>query len=180
VKLFEKHMTIGIKVKLREKRLSDARNDYAWLTDAELAELDAASPPTTTFAQYLTDYTGDLRYPTASRHQFAIETGEGKHIGNCTYYGIDYDKKEAELGIMLGDRDYWDQGYGTAAMTALIDYVFGKTSLNRLYLKTLVNNRRAQKCFAKCGFVPYGHLEKDGYSFILMELHRDDWKKKQG
>lgn len=167
------------KVKLREKRLADAADDYAWLTDAELAELDAAPLPTTTFPQYLAAYTSDLRYPPTIRHQFAIETGEGKHIGNCTYYGIDNDKKEAELGIMIGDRDYWDQGYGTAAVAALLDYAFQRTKLNRLYLKTLVSNRRAQKCFARCGFAPYGHLKKDGYSFILMELHRKEWEKRQ-
>jgi len=167
------------KVKLREKRLADAADDYAWLTDAELAELDAAPLPTTTFPQYLAAYTSDLRYPPTIRHQFAIETGEGKHIGNCTYYGIDNDKKEAELGIMIGDRDYWDQGYGTDAVAALLDYAFQRTKLNRLYLKTLVANRRAQKCFARCGFTPYGRLQKDGYSFILMELHRKEWEKRQ-
>ena len=173
-------MISGDKVRLRGKRLADAADDYGWLTDAELAELDAAPLPTTTFPQYLAAYTSDLRYPPTIRRQFAIETREGKHIGNCTYYGINNDKAEAELGIMIGDRDYWDQGYGTDAIAALLDYVFQRTKLNRLYLKTLVSNKRAQKCFAKCGFTPYGHLKKDGYSFILMELHREEWGKRQG
>jgi RimJ/RimL family protein N-acetyltransferase len=173
-------MTTGSKVKLREKRLGDAADDYAWLIDVELAALDAAPVSTSTFPQYLADYASDLRYPPTVRHQFAIETREGKHIGNCTYYGIDSDKGEAELGIMIGDRDYWDKGYGADAIVALLEYVFDKTKLSRLYLKTLVNNKRAQKCFAKCGFTPYGHLKKDGYSFILMELNREEWEKQQG
>jgi ribosomal-protein-alanine N-acetyltransferase len=172
-------MISGDKVKLREKRLADAADDYAWLTDAELAALDAAPLSTTTFPQYLASYTSDLRYPPTIRHQFAIETREGKHIGNCTYYGIDSDKGEAELGIMIGDRTYWDKGYGADAVATLLEYVFEKTKLNRLYLKTLVDNKRAQKCFAKCGFTPYGHLKKDGYSFILMELNREEWEKQQ-
>ena len=172
-------MISGKRVKLRGKRLADAADDYAWLTDAELAELDAASPSTTTFPQYLAAYTSDLRYPPTIRHQFAIETRKGKHIGNCTYYGIDNEKGQAELGIMIGDRDYWDQGYGTEAVSALLEYVFGKTKLNRLYLKTHVTNKRAQKCFSRCGFTHYGHLEKDGYNFILMEMKREDWAKRQ-
>ena len=172
-------MISGDKIKLRGKRLSDAADDYAWLTDAELAELDAAPLPTTTFPQYLADYASNLRYPPTIRHQFAIETSEGKHIGNCTYYGIDSDKNQAELGIMIGDRDYWDQGYGSDAVAALLDHVFRKTRLNRLYLKTLLSNTRAQKCFSKCGFTPYGHLKKDGYSFILMESKREEWEKRQ-
>jgi RimJ/RimL family protein N-acetyltransferase len=173
-------MTASSKIKLREKRLADAAYDYAWLIDVELAALDAAPVSTSTFPQYLADYASDLRYPPTVRHQFAIETKEGQHIGNCTYYGIDSDKGEAELGIMIGDRDYWDKGYGADAITALLEYVFDKTRLNRLYLKTLVNNKRAQKCFAKCGFTPCGHLKKDGYSFILMELNREEWEKQQG
>jgi RimJ/RimL family protein N-acetyltransferase len=172
-------MTASSKIKLREKRLADAAYDYAWLIDVELAALDAAPVSTSTFPQYLADYASDLRYPPTVRHQFAIETKEGQHIGNCTYYGIDSDKREAELGIMIGDRDYWDKGYGADAITALLEYVFDKTKLNRLYLKTLVNNKRAQKCFAKCGFTPCGHLKKDGYSFILMELNREEWEKRQ-
>jgi RimJ/RimL family protein N-acetyltransferase len=172
-------MISGDKVKIRAKRLADADDDYAWLTDAELAELDAAPLSTTTFPQYLASYTSDLRYPPTIRHQFAIETREGKHIGNCTYYGIDSDKGEAELGIMIGDRDYWDKGYGSEAVSALLQHVFEKTRLNRLYLKTLVKNKRAQKCFSKCGFTPYGQFKKDGYSFILMELKREDWEKRQ-
>jgi ribosomal-protein-alanine N-acetyltransferase len=173
-------MISGDKVKLRGKRLADAADDYAWLTDAELAALDAAPlPTTTTFPRYLAEYASDLRYPPTIRYQFAIDTREGKHIGNCTYYGVDNDRKEAELGIMIGDRDYWDQGYGADAMAALLDYVFRKTRLNRLHLKTLVDNTRAQKCFTRCGFTPCGHLKKDGYNFILMELHRDEWQKRQ-
>ena len=80
---------------------------------------------------------------------------------------------------MVGDRDYWDQGYGTEAVAALIDYVFRQTKLNRLYLKTLSRNSRAQKCFAKCGLIPCGHLKKDGYRFLLMEIYRQEWEKRR-
>ena len=101
------------------------------------------------------------------------------HIGNCTYYGIDRTKGEAELGIMIGNRDYWDKGYGTDAVTTLVDYILRRTKLNRIYLKTLVSNTRAQKCFKKCGFTLYGHLNRDGYNFVLMELHRKQWLEQQ-
>ena len=59
-------MSITSKIRLRGKRLDDAANDYVWLTDPELAELDAAPVPTTPFPQYLVDYTADLRYSSTS------------------------------------------------------------------------------------------------------------------
>jgi len=168
-------MIVGGKIKLREKRLADAPDDYAWQTDSELAKLDAAPLPTITFPQYLSDYASELRYPSPTRHRFALETLDGKHIGNCTYYGIAETNGEAELGIMIGNRDYWDKSYGADAVTTLVNHIFRQTKLNRIYLKTLNSNTRAQKCFQKCGFTPYGFLNRDGYDFVLMELHRKQW-----
>jgi RimJ/RimL family protein N-acetyltransferase len=165
-------MTINNKVSLREKRLDDAAVDYAWKTDAKLAQLDAAPVLSTVFQQYLAGYARELRYPSPNREQFAIETPDGKHIGNCTYYGIDEAKGEAELGIMIGNHNYWDKGYGASAVSALVRHIFQHTRLTRIHLKTLVSNKRAQKCFAKCGFTPCGHLNCNGYDFILMELRR--------
>ena len=170
-------MIINSKVILRDKRLADAVEDYAWRTDPELAQLDAAPLLTTTFPQYLLDYTNELRHPPLTRHRFAIETLEGKHIGNCVYYGIDETRGEAELGIIIGNRDYWNKGYGADTVTTLVRYIFHQTNLKRIYLKTLDSNTRAQKCFKKCGFTPYGHLVKNGFSFVLMEINRKQWKE---
>ena len=172
-------MIIGSKIIIRDKRLADALDDYTWRTDPELAQLDAAPLLTTTFARYLSDCTSQRRYLPSTRHQFAIDTLGGKHIGNCVYYGINETKGEAELGIMIGDRGCWDKGYGTDAVTTLVSHISHQTNLKRIYLKTLDSNSRAHKCFQKCGFTPYGHLVKDGFSFVLMETHRKQWEKEQ-
>ncbi len=172
-------MITGSRIILREKRLADARDDYAWETDPELAQLDAAPIPDIAFPQFLSEYTSQLRhFPLISR-RFAVDTLDGKHIGNCSYHNISETNGEAELGIMIGNRDYWDKGYGTDAVTTLVNYVFRQTDLNRIYLKTLESNTRAQKCFQKCGFTPYEHLPKDGYSFVLMETYRNQWQEEQ-
>jgi RimJ/RimL family protein N-acetyltransferase len=169
-------MITGTKIKIRNKRAADARNDYAWSHDPELAQLDAAPPLAAGFPQYLLDLASELRYPSPSSQRFAIETLDGKHIGNCSYYNINKTKGEAELGIMIGNRDYWDKGYGIDAVTTLVSYIFHHQKLKRIYLKTLASNARAQKCFKKCGFIPYGRLNRDGHSFVLMELHRNQWE----
>ncbi len=172
-------MITGNKVKLREKRLSDAQNDYGWQTDAELAGLDATPVLPVSLPEYVLDYDNHLHYATPGRHSFAVETIDGKHIGNCTCYDINEARGEAQLGIVIGDRDYWDKGYGTDAMTNLVNYIFLHTDLKRLYLKTLDWNLRAQKSFQKCGFTPYGHLNQDGYNFVVMELYRKQWGKQR-
>ena len=172
-------MIIGSNIKLRDKSLGDALDDYIWRTDPELVRLDAAPLVTITFSRYLEDYAHELRYPSLTRHRFAMETLDGKHIGNCSYYNIDETKGEAELGIMIGNRDYWDKGYGADTVTTLVNHIFHQTNLQRIYLKTLDSNSRAQKCFKKCGFTPCGHLFRDGFSFTLMEINRKQWQEKQ-
>ncbi len=171
---------IGGKTRLREKKLSDVRNDYRWQSDPELAKLDAAPILDMSFSIYLLDYASALHQHKLRRYPLAIETIDGKHIGNCTCYDIDEKKGEAQVGIMIGDKNYWDKGYGVDAINALVNHVYKTSSLNRLYLKTLDWNQRAQQCFFKCGFTPCGQFKHDGHSFILMELKREQWKKKRG
>lgn len=167
----------GSKVRLRPKRLQDAARDYSWRRDAELCRLDAAAPISCSFEKFLNTYIQELHYPGKSL-RFAIETLDGKHIGNCSYFNMDETKGEGEMGIMIGDRAYWDRGYGTDAILISLNHIFSQTSLKRIYLKTLKWNARAQKCFRKCGFVPCGELIHRGHTFVIMEIQRPS--KSQG
>ena len=177
MKLLTSNMIASGKIILRDKKLADAQDDYTWQSDPELAELDASRPLKMTFPRYLSDYASILRYSPSLRHSFAIETSDGKHIGNCAYFNIDEKQGSAEVGLMIGNRSYWDQGYGSDTVTTLVDYIFRETDLKRMYLKTLVSNTRAQRCFQKCGFTPYEHQVRDGFSFVFMELHRKQWQE---
>jgi len=167
-------MLKGKRVILRAKRLEDAANDYKWRSDVELARLDAASPIKASFSDYLVSYAEELRYPTPWHERFAIDTLDGVHIGNCMYFDIDEGKKQAELGIVIGDRSYWGKGYGTDAICTLLKHIFETTKLERIYLNTLEWNIRAQKSFAKCGFKNCGRLLRDGHGFLVMEIYRSD------
>ena len=170
---------VGNKVKLRRKKLSDVRDDYSWQSDPELARLDAAPVLSASFAAYLLDYTEVIHKSKPNRYPLSIVNLEGKHIGNCTCYDINEDRGEAQLGIMIGNRDYWDKGYGTDAVSTLVDHIFLNTDLRRIYLKTLDWNLRAQKCFRNCGFMPCGKLKRNGNSFTVMEIKREHWAEKQ-
>ena len=99
----------GEKVVLREKTIEDAADDYEWRVDDELASLDATRPLNMSYKDFL-KYTGDeLALPNPRSKRLAIDTADGKHIGNCMYYDIDIRKGETEIGIMI-DREYWNKG----------------------------------------------------------------------
>jgi len=160
----------GKRVVLREKRLEDAWNDYSWKKDAELARLDASIPLEIPFPIYLLGYAEELNCADEGGRTLAIETTDGRHIGNCSYYHIDRAKRETEIGIIIGDQSCWDEGYGTDAVAALVDHLFEAERFDRVYLHTLVGNSRAQKCFRKCGFEPVKRVFRGGYDFIMMHI----------
>jgi RimJ/RimL family protein N-acetyltransferase len=86
------------------------------------------------------------------------------------YYNLDQDRREAELGISIGERDYWENGYGTDALKALTTALFRAGEIQRFYLHTLDWNTRAQRAFQKAGFQECGVSWRDGRSFVVMDL----------
>ena len=175
----EKVLIKGDKVILREKRIGDAQDDYAWRTDEELARLDATRTLNMPYESFLKYSREELAFDNPMSRRFAIDTHDGKHIGNCMYYDIDLRQGEAEVGIMIGDREYWGQGYGTDSVDSLLDHIFTATPLTRVYLHTLEWNHRAQRSFAKAGFRDVKKVLRSGEAFILMEISRPDWERRQ-
>ena len=165
----------GAKIILRDKRPEDAESDYIWRSDPELARLDAALPLTMSFDRYMKLFQDQLKYPTPGSPHFATETLDGKFIGNCMYYDLDTVNMEAELGIVIGDREYWSNAYGYDAVTTLLNHLFSEKKLKRVYLHTLEWNKRAQRCFSKSGFNPVRTVRRMSQDFILMEVLKDDW-----
>ena len=165
----------GAKVILREKHLEDAWDDYMWRCDEELATLDAAPRLKMTFHEYLRIFKDQLRYPIPGTQRFSIESVDHKLIGNCMYYDVDAINKEAELGIVIGNKDYWSQGYGYDVVVTLLEHLFTTAQLKRVYLHTLVWNKRAQRAFQKSGFEPVRQVSRNSQDFVLMEVRIERW-----
>ena len=174
----EGNTTTGLKVVIRAKAVEDAGNDHRWRQDPELAELDAASVLRQGLNEFTRDLEQELKFPTPWVKRFAIDTLDGVHIGNCMVYDIDTIKGQCELGILVGEREYWDGGYGREAFELLIDHCFAMESMNRLYLHTLRWNVRARKAFAGAGLREVGPDPRGGHDFILMEITRSEWNSK--
>ena len=169
-------MAEGSKVVLREKRIEDAEEDHRWRQDPELAELDAAAVLRQPFKAFYRDYEHELGAKLPWVRRYAVDTLDGTHIGNCMVYDIDTVNGQCEVGILIGDRRYWNGGFGREAMTLLVEECFKMPAMNRLYLHTLSWNARARRAFAGCGFREAGPDRRGGHDFILMEITRDEWE----
>jgi RimJ/RimL family protein N-acetyltransferase len=60
----------------------------------------------------------------------------------------------------------------------MINYIFKTTTIDRIYLNTLEWNLRAQRCFRKCGFLPFKKQKRFSNTFLVMELLRSDWERR--
>ena len=170
----------GEKVVIRDKRIEDAPDDYGWRTDEELARLDATRPITMSYDAFLRYSKEELLYSSPSSTRLSIDTLDGRHIGNCMFYDIDRKRGQAELGIMIGERDFWSKGYGTDSVNTLLRHIFTSTALDRVYLHTLEWNERARMSFAKSGFRAVKNVRRSGLDFVLMEINREEWEGQQG
>ena len=167
----------GEKVRIREKRVEDIRNEYSWRVDPELSRLDATRAMTMSYEDFFRYSKEEMQFPNYRSKRLAVETLEGVHIGNIMYYDLNMQNRQAEVGIMIGDKDYWSNGYGTDTVNTLLRHLFTILELDRVYLHTLSWNYRAQASFAKSGFKLVRNVKRGGQDFILMEVLRSDWEE---
>lgn len=92
---------------------------------------------------------------------FALEDETGQLIGDLELANICWQGREAELRIRIGEKEYWNKGYGTLAVHQIVGYAFDELSLNRLYLRVYTFNIRAIKCYQKIGFKMQAVLKRE-------------------
>ena len=164
-------------MRVREKRVKDIQNEYSWRVDPELSRLDATKPMTMSYEDFFRYSKEEMQFPNYRSKRLAVETLGGIHIGNIMYYDLNMQNRQAELGIMIGDKDYWSSGYGTDTVDTLLQHLFTILELDRVYLHTLSWNYRAQASFTKSGFKLVRNVKRGSQDFILMEVLRSDWEE---
>jgi RimJ/RimL family protein N-acetyltransferase len=122
----------------------------------------------------------------AHEHPLVIEIRQQdtwRPIGNCGYHQIDWRCRAAEVGIVIGEKRLWNQGFGTEAMSLLVCHGFETLNLNRVQLHVYENNPSAIRSYEKAGFVLEGRqrqaMYKNGkyFDILLMGILREDWMK---
>ena len=144
---------------LREIREYDLQGAwYHWLNDSEVTRFqDKGTFPNTIDKQR--EYYDTLK-KSQSDVLFAIILNENNmHIGNIGLHDINYIHRFAKMGILLGERKYWNKGYATKCVLKIIDYAFNTLNLHKLIVIVLANNTGSIKVFEKCGFTPEGQIK---------------------
>ena len=171
---------VGEFIRLREKRIDDIPDEYSWRVDDELSRLDATRPLTMSYDDFFRYTKEEMQFPSYRSKRLAIDTLDGVHIGNVMYYDLNVRNREAELGIMIGDKGYWGKGYGTDIVKTLLTHLFLDIALDRVYLHSLAWNYRAQASFEKAGVMKVRSVRRGGQEFLLMEVMGTEWRNEVG
>jgi len=138
----------------------DTERGFEWVNDLEVTHFLGIEGPIPLHRER--EMLGRERDP-AEDIMLAILTEDGTHIGNCGLHRIRLTSRKAELGIMIGDKRYWSQGYGADAVKTLCAFGFVRMNLQRIQLGVFSHNPRAQRCYEKCGFQVEGRFRRSIY-----------------
>ena len=62
---------------------------------------------------------------------------------------MDYINRVGEVGIFIGNKNYWNGGYGYEALSLLLDFGFNILNLNNINLRVYSYNNHAINCYKK-------------------------------
>jgi diamine N-acetyltransferase len=176
-------MIYGERIRLRHVERDDLPHFAAWLNDPEVRlGLGMYLPISNTEEE---NWFSDLLKRSGEEQPLVIEVnrdGVWQMVGNSGFFKFDWRNRSAELGILIGDKSYWNQGYGTEAMQLLLHHGFTTLNLHRIFLRVFENNPRAIRAYEKAGFVHEGRMRQAEYrggrywDVLLMSVLSPEWE----
>ncbi|OZM57574.1 GNAT family N-acetyltransferase [Lottiidibacillus patelloidae] len=85
---------------------------------------------------------------------------EGRLIGSARLT-VNEEDNRARYAVGIFDPSVWSKGLGTEITQLVLQYAFEELELHRVDLRVLEYNKRAIRCYEKCGFIQEG-IEREG------------------
>lgn len=175
-------MIRGTKTCLRALEQDDLPHFVRWINDPETRRFMAMRFPLSMTEE---ENWWESFISRQNDHIFAIEALDGTYIGNIGLHSVERENRRALLGIIIGDKAYWGQGYGTDAIQTMLGWAFHYLNLNRISLTVYAYNERAIRSYLKSGFRHEGAMRQaryvDGkyYDELLMGILRNEFVEGQ-
>jgi RimJ/RimL family protein N-acetyltransferase len=143
----------GEKVIFAPVEKSEARKYMAWYNDFEIGFFLGTQEKLITED----DEIEAIERLSKAGYLFVVLDKETKTpIGNCGIHQIDWVNRTAEIGVNIGNKSYWNKGFGTEATILLLAFAFHILNLNNVMLRVLECNPRAIHIYEKLGFTQIG------------------------
>lgn len=149
---------------LRKISIDDCNENYLkWMNDPEINKY-LESRFTTHTIDSLKDFVNSMNN-SENNVLFAIVDKESDtHIGNIKLGNIHPIHKYADIGLIIGDKNYWGHGIATNAIKLVCEFAFDELNLRKVFAGVYENNIGSIKAFEKCGFKK-AYVKKDNYYF---------------
>ncbi len=177
----------GKRIRLRAAEREDITIFLNWVNDEEITDnLDLVYPISRTEEEQW--YENMLAKP-PTEHVMVIEIKPPKQgdpfipIGDCQFFNFDWRNRSAEIGIMIGEKAFWGQGYGTDTMRLLLKHGFETINLHRIWLQVFAHNKRGIHVYEKVGFKSEGKFRQAHYfhgkyvDIHIMSVLKHEWSE---
>lgn len=156
---------------LRQFELNDAEMMYTnWANDPQVTEYltwiehQSVNETEELIKGWVKGYCHLARY-----HWAVVVKDDYQVIGSIGAVTVLERDCKAVLGYCLA-RPYWNKGYATEALQAVVDYFFGRVGFNRLEALHVKDNEASGRVMAKVGMKKEGEMPQ----YIIVKGHKRD------
>ena len=155
-------------VALRPVTRNDVGRIRQWLADEEIAErwfgrYSYGDPAHLGYhpeeMQEASEEDWERVFNDPEHRMLSIYTPQGDHIGEF-HVAIEESLADGHISILIGRKDLWHQGYGTAGMRAGLEKAFREWELYRVWVDVPEYNEAALAMCEHLGFIHEGTLRK--------------------
>lgn len=176
-------MIEGARINLRAREAEDGVTFHRWFNDAEVTRFLGEPFPAVSMVQQ-NAFTQQLSAD-RERRAYSIVLKDDTLIGNCELRKFDHTARSCELGIAIGEKQYWSQGYGGETVELLLRIAFDGLNQHKVWLTCAAFNERGARAYRRVGFREDGRLRDDRfidgryYDTLLMSILEDEWRQRR-
>jgi RimJ/RimL family protein N-acetyltransferase len=175
-------MLQGSRVRLRSISRDDLPKLCAFNNDLVVELAGGGDPPyPQSLARLQAEFDQEVAKGGRDSTKFAIEV-DGQCVGACAVFNINSTNQTCELGIGIGEKSYWGQGYGRETISLLLMYAFKYLNIRKVWLRVHGVNERAIRAYRSSGFIEEGRQRCQVWcngsydDLILMGILREEWQ----
>lgn len=86
-----------------------------------------------------------------------------RYIGTASMSSIDWVSRRAEIGYMIGDKNYWGVGIATEVVALLSNYALNRLNMNKVEAGVVEGNEGSVKVLKRNGFREYCRIPQEYY-----------------
>lgn len=131
---------------------SDAKLFCKWDVDEKVQEFmpEPHTVASTKEEQY--EYIKECNDTEEEIHAIIIDNISNTRIGTIAVTDINEYHGIGELGIVIGNVDFWGKGFATEATNLILEYIKANTKIRRILAECESENIGERKVLEKCGF----------------------------